>query len=318
MGKYIVRRLLWMVVVLFFVSIITFLLAFAVPGDPAKSIAGVHATPEVLQRIRTTLGLDKPLYVQYGKYLWALVRHGDMGFSYETQLPVTTAILQRFPATVMVAMFGIFFELLIGIPVGMISALKQYSVRDRVFTVLSLIGIAAPSFWLGLMLLYFLSFQLSNWTGVQIFPLGGYEGWSLSGLVYGILPGFTIGLGGAAWYSRMLRSSMLDILGADYIKAARAKGLPERTVIWRHIMRNALSPIVTLLGMDVGWFLGGVLVVEVVFGIPGIGQQAWNAIQTQDLPMIMGTVLFAAMLVTISNVVVDLAYTWLDPRVKYS
>ncbi len=309
MGKYIVRRLLWMVVVLFFVSLITFLLAFAVPGDPAKSIAGTHATPEILARIRHTLGLDLPIYRQYGVYLWHLAR-GDMGFSYETQLPVATAILQRFPATLMVAMFGIFFELLIGIPIGMTSALKQYGIRDRTFTILSLLFLSMPAFFLGMILMYLFAFQ---W---QIFPLGGYEGWAAP--LYGVLPGLTIGLGGAAWYSRMLRSSMLDILSADYVKAARAKGLPERTVVWRHIMRNAWSPIVTLLGMDVGWFLGGVLIIEIVFGIPGIGGQAYQAIQAQDLPMIMGTVLFAALLVTVSNFVVDLAYTWLDPRVKYS
>ena len=309
MGRYVVRRLLWMVVVLFFVSIITFLLAFAVPGDPAKSIAGTHATPEVLARIRTELGLDQPIWKQYGLYLWALVRHGSMGHSYETQLPVTTAILQRFPATVMVAFFGIFFELLIGIPIGMMSALRQYSIRDRTFTVFSLMFLSIPGFVLGMMPMYFLAYK------VQIFPLGGYEGWAQS--IYGLLPGLAVGLGGAAWYSRLLRSSMLDILGADYVKAARAKGLPERIVVWRHIMRNAWSPIVTLLGMDVGWFLGGVLVIEVLVGIPDIGWQAWNAIQTQDLPLIMGTVLFAALLVTVSNFVVDLAYTRLDPRVKY-
>jgi peptide/nickel transport system permease protein len=309
MGKYLVRRLLWVVVVLFFVSIITFLLAFAVPGDPAKSIAGVHATPEVLDRIRAELGLDKPFYEQYWIYLKNLLR-GDMGFSYETQRPVAQSIIERFPATAMIALFGIFFELLIGIPVGMVSALKQYSFRDRLFTVLSLLGIAAPGFWLGMLFMYLFAFQF------QIFPLGGYEGWAEP--LYGILPGLTLGVGGAAWYSRMLRSSMLDILSADYVRAARAKGLPERTVVWRHIMRNSWSPIITLLGLDFGWFLGGVLVIEVVFGVPGIGWQAWNAIQTQDLPMIMGTVLFAAVLVTVSNLVVDVAYTWLDPRVKYS
>jgi len=309
MGKYLVRRLLWVVVVLFFVSVITFLLAFAVPGDPAKSIAGVHATPEVLARIRAELGLDKPVYEQYWIYIQNLLQ-GDMGFSYETERPVAQSILERFPATAMIALFGIMFELLIGIPVGMVSALKQYSVRDRVFTVFSLLGIAAPAFWLGMILLYVFAYKL------QIFPLGGYEGWAEP--IYGILPGLTIGIGGAAWYSRMLRSSMLDILHADYVKAARAKGLPERTVIRRHIMRNSWSPIVTLLGLDFGWFLGGVLVVEVVFSIPGIGWQAWNAIQTQDLPLIMGTVLFSAVLVTMSNLVVDVAYTWLDPRVKYS
>jgi ABC-type dipeptide/oligopeptide/nickel transport system permease component len=309
MGKYLVRRLLWVVVVLFFVSLLTFLLAYAVPADPAKAVAGTHATPEVLTRIRHDLGLDKPIYEQYGLYLWHLV-HANFGYSFQTQLPVMTAILQRFPATVMIALFGIFFELLIGIPVGMVSALKQYSIQDRTFTVLSLLGIAAPAFWLGLIMLYFFAFR------VPLFPLGGYDGWLHP--VYGILPGLVLGIGGAAWYSRMLRSSMLDILNADYVRAARAKGLPERTVVWRHIMRNAWSPIITLLGMDFGWFLGGVLVIEVVFGVPGIGWQAWNAIQTSDIPMIMGTVVFAALLVVISNLVVDIAYTWLDPRVKYS
>ena len=308
MGRYIVRRLLWMVVVLFFVSLITFLLAFAVPGDPAKSIAGTHATPEILARIRHTLGLDEPIYKQYGLYLWHLV-HGNLGYSYETQLPVVTAILQRFPATTAVAVFGIFFELLIGIPIGMTSALKQYGIRDRTFTILSLLFLSMPAFFLGMLLMYFFAFK---W---PVFPLGGLD----QGVLYGcILPGLTLGLTGAAWYSRLLRSSMLDILNADFVKAARAKGLPERTVVWRHIMRNAWSPIVTLLGMDIGWFLGGVLIVEYVFGIPGIGQQAFLAIQNQDLPLIMGTVLFAALLVTVSNFVVDLAYTWLDPRVKYS
>ena len=182
MGKYVVRRLLWMVVVLFFVSLITFLLAFAVPGDPAKSIAGTHATPEILDRIRHNLGLDLPIWRQYGLYLWHLV-HGDMGYSYETQLPVATAILQRFPATLMVAMFGIFFELLIGIPIGMTSALKQYGFRDRTFTVLSLLFLSMPAFFLGMILMYLFAFQ---W---PIFPLGGYDGWAAPSTA--ILPGLT-------------------------------------------------------------------------------------------------------------------------------
>ena len=308
MGKYVVRRLLWMVVVLFFVSLITFLLAFAVPGDPARNIAGSHATPEVLGRIRRELGLNLPLWRQYTLYMWHLL-NGNMGYSYKTQLPVAASILQRFPATLMVAIFGIFFELLIGIPVGMVSALRQYGLRDRTFMALSLVFLSLPSFVLGMLLLYFLAYR------IPVFPLGSYEG--LLHPIYGVLPGLTLGLAGAAWYSRMLRSSMLDILNADFVKAARAKGLLERTVVWRHIMRNAWSPIVTLLGMDVGWFLGGVVVIEIVFGIPGIGGQAWTAIQTRDQPLVMGTVLFAALLVTVSNFVVDLAYTWLDPRVRY-
>jgi peptide/nickel transport system permease protein len=263
----------------------------------------------VLARITKEYGFDKPVYEQFGIYEWHLL-HGNLGFSYQTQLPVATSIWQRFPATVMIAVFGIFFELLIGIPIGMISALRQYSFRDRAFTVFSLLGIAAPSFWLGMILMYAFAFK---W---HVFPLGGYSGWGHPWS--GVLPGLTLGLGGAAWYSRMLRSGMLDILNTDYVKAARAKGLPERTVVQRHILRNAWSPIITLLGMDIGWFLGGVLVIEVVFGIPGIGQQAWQAILNQDTPMIMGTVVFAALLIVIANLLTDIAYTWLDPRVKYS
>ena len=310
MGRYIVRRLLWVVVVVFFVGLITFVMEYALPGDPARSIAGPHATPDTLARITKFYGFDKPIWTQYGIYMWHMI-HGNLGYSYNSQLPVAQSILERFPATIMIAVWGIFFELVIGIPIGMISALRQYSVQDRAFTLFSLVGVAAPSFWLGMLFIYAFCYQ------IHIFPnLGQYQGWSQPW--YGILPGLVLGIGGAAWYSRMLRSSMLDILNADYVKAARAKGLPERIVIWRHIMRNAWSPIITLLGMDVGWFLGGVLIIEIVFGFPGIGSQAWNAIEAQDTPMIMGTVQFAALLVVISNLVVDIAYTWLDPRVKYS
>ena len=310
MGKYIVRRLLWAVVVVLCVSAITFLITFVIPADPAKQVAGPHATPAVLAQIRHNLGLDKPLWYQYGLYLWHLL-HFNLGYSYVNQLPVMQQILQRFPATVMIALFAIFFELAIGIPIGMISALRQYSAQDRAFTIFSLLGVSMPTFFLGMLLIYFFAFR------IPIFPnLSAYSG--ALHPAYFILPGLTLGVTGAAWYSRMLRSKMLDILNAEYVKAARAKGLPERTVVWRHIMRNAWSPIITLLGMDVGWFLGGVLIVEIVFSIPGIGWQAWQAIENLDHPLIMGTVEFAALLVVLANLVTDIAYTWLDPRVKYS
>jgi peptide/nickel transport system permease protein len=302
--------LLWAIVVVLCVSAITFLITYVIPADPAKEIAGPHATPAVLAQIRHDLGLDKPVYYQYGLYLWHLV-HGNLGYSYINQLPVTQSILQRFPATVMIAVFAVLFELLIGIPIGMISALRQYSVQDRAATIFNLVFVSMPAFFLGMILLYFFAFRIS------IFPnLGAYPG--ALHPTYFILPGLTLGLTGAAWYSRMLRSKMLDILNAEYVKAARAKGLPERVVIWRHIMRNAWSPIITLLGMDVGWFLGGVVIVEIVFGVPGIGWQAWQAIENLDHPVIMGTVEFAALLVVLANLVTDIAYTWLDPRVKYS
>jgi peptide/nickel transport system permease protein len=310
MGKYIVRRLLWAVVVVLCVSAITFLIAYVIPADPAKEIAGPHASPAVLAQIRRSLGLDKPLYYQYGLYLWHLV-HGNLGYSYVNQLPVMQSILQRFPATVMIAVFGVIFELLIGIPIGMISALRQYSVQDRAATIFNLVFVSMPTFFLGMILIYFLAFRIPILPNMAAYPGALHP-------TYFILPGLTLGLTGAAWYSRMLRSKMLDILNAEYVKAARAKGLPERTVIWRHIMRNAWSPIITLLGMDVGWFLGGVVLVEIVFNIPGIGLQAWNAILNLDHPLIMGTVEFAALFVVLANLVTDIAYTWLDPRVKYN
>lgn len=307
MGKYIVRRLLWMVVVLFFVSLITFGIFFVGQSNPARAIVGTHASPANLERVTKYYGFDKPIYVQYSRYMGHLLK-GDLGTSYQTQQPVTRSILERFPATLTIGLAGIFFELLIGIPIGMMSALKQYSIRDRTLTVFSLLFLSLPVFFLGMMLLYLFGYV---W---PIFPLA-YPGWTHP--IAWVLPGLTLGLTGAAWYSRMLRSRMLDILGADYVKAARAKGLPERIVVWRHIMRNAWSPIITLLGMDFGWFLGGVLILEIVFGVPGIGRQAWDAIAAQDRPMIMGTVLFAALLVVVSNLVVDIAYSWLDPRVTY-
>ncbi len=307
MGAYLLRRLGWMVVVLFGVFTLTFVVTYMVPGDPARMIAGPGATSATVASIHRQLGLDRPLYVQYLSYLWGLL-HGDLGISFLRKVPVLPAILQRAPVTLEVAVGGVFFELLIGIPIGVLAALRPRSLWDRLATVFALLGLSAPGFWLGLLLLYYMAF-LHSW-----FPLGGIG----SPIVYYLfLPCLTVGLNGAAWYSRMLRSTMLDVLRAPFMQMARAKGVPTHLLLSRHLLPNVVIPIITMVGMDFGYFLGGVLVIEVVFGIPGLGQQAWQAIQVLDIPMIMGTVLFAAVAIVVMNILVDLSYVLFDPRVRY-
>ena len=306
MWKYLGKRLGWTVVVIWGVMTLTFLIAFAVPGDPARLIAGPGASAATVASIHRQLGLDQPIWTQYLEYCWRLL-HGNFGISFLRKVPVLPAILQRAPVTAMVAIGGVIFELLIGIPIGVLAALRPGSVWDRVATIFALLGLSAPSFWLGLFLLYYLAF-VNSW-----FPLGGV-GNPL--IYYLVLPCLTVGLNGAAWYSRMLRSTMLDILRAPFMQMARAKGVPGWLLLRRHVLPNVIIPIITMVGMDFGYFLGGVLIIEVVFGLPGIGQQAWQAIQVLDIPMIMGTVIFAAMAIVVMNVLVDLSYVLFDPRVR--
>jgi peptide/nickel transport system permease protein len=304
--RYIVRRLLYGLVVLWGVSIITFTLSFVLPGDPARAIAGPRATGPVLDKLRAEWGLDKPIPVQYVTYLSKVLR-GDMGRSYFTKMEVSQAIAQRLPMTVHLLIAGLLAELMIGLPVGILSALKQYSLWDRLGMIWSLIGISLPPYVVGLALLYAFAFK------VPIFALGGSEG-----VTAVVLPALTIGLAGGAWYARVMRSSMLDIITADYIRTAHAKGLPEWAVVLRHALRNAMRPIVMMMAGDIGFFFGGVLVVERVFGWPGIGFQAWTAIEFRDVPMIMGTVLIGAVFVVLANTMADIMRAVIDPQVRLS
>jgi peptide/nickel transport system permease protein len=308
MTAYIVRRLLWMVLVLFGVAAITFVIAFLVPGDPARLYAGTNASPAAIKIIHHQLGLDRPLWTQFGDYMWRVL-HLDFGFSYRYQTPVLPAILQRFPATAELALAGVFFELVIGLPIGILSAIRPGSFWDRATMVFTFVALAAPPFWLGLLFLFVFGVLL------PILPIGGYGGGAPQ---YLLLPALTLGLGGAAYYARLLRASLLDILKSDYVRTAWAKGLTERQVIQKHAIPNALTVIVSQLGMDLGYFLAGVVVIESVFAWPGIGKQAVDAIFTLDIPLVMGTVLFGALLIVTANVVVDISYTFLDPRVRYS
>lgn len=303
---FIFRRLFQTVPVFIGISIITFLLLYYLPADPARMYAGPSATVETVQRIRHELGLDQPLWVQYSTYM-SHALEGDLGFSYRKQAPVTDLLLSRIPYTFALTFAGIFVELIIGLPVGIISAVARGKAADRIGTFLSLIGISAPPFWMGLLLLYWLGFI------VPIFPLGGAD--SPSSI---FLPALTAGLGGAAWYARMMRSSMLDILSTDYVRAARAKGYSNTMAILRHALPNALNPIITMAGMDIPWFIGGVVIVERVFNWPGVGRMAVEAIETVDIPLILGTVIFTALMVIISSILIDIVQAVIDPRIRHS
>jgi peptide/nickel transport system permease protein len=305
MTSYIVRRLLWVIVTLFGVSLLTFLVIYAVPADPARLYAGPHASADVVAQIRHQMGLDRPLYFQYLAYMGNAL-HGDLGYSFHLQSNVLPVILARFPATAELAAAGILAEMVLGLPAGIFAALHRNGRFDQFVRIVSLLGISAPSFWVGLILLYYLGYV---W---PIFPLGGYG--QIEDLV---LPALTLGIGGAGWYARMLRSTMLDIVGLDYVRTARAKGVPRGRLVLRHVVRNALSPIVTMLGLDLAYFMGGVLVVETVFGWPGLGLLSWEAISYQDIPLIMGTVLFAALIIVLVNVLIDVSRGFLDPRVRF-
>ncbi len=305
MMKFVLRRITLGVPVLLGVSLITFVMIYYLPADPARMYAGPNASVETVARIRDQLGLNDPLWVQYGRYVWRAL-HGDLGFSYNLQMPVLQAIWARFPYTLQLIIGGILVELLIGIPVGVISAMRQYSWLDRVGMVIALLGVSAPPFWLGLLLLYWLAFR------VPIFPLGG-----TGGLQHLLLPALTAGVGGAAWYARMTRSSTLEVLAADYVRTAHGKGLATWGVLWRHILPNALNPVITMAGMDIPWFVGGVVLVEQVYAWPGIGRMAVVAINEVDIPLIMGTVVFTALLVIVSSILIDIVQGIFDPRIRH-
>jgi peptide/nickel transport system permease protein len=304
MWTYLARRILQSIPVLFGISIITFLLVYYLPADPARMYAGPSATVETVARIRHELGLDQPFWIQYIRYV-GRVLHGDLGFSYRKQIAVTTLILQRIPYTFALTLGGVFVELVLGLPIGIASAVGRGRWTDRIGMFIALLGVSAPPFWLGLLLLYWLGYL------IPIFPLGG-----AGSPAHLVLPALTAGLGGAAWYARMMRSSTLEILSADYIRTARAKGRTQLMVILKHVLPNALNPIITMAGLDIPWFIGGVVLVERVFDWPGLGRLAVEAIETVDVPLILGTVIFTALVVVISGILIDVVQGLVDPRIR--
>ena len=323
MLQYIARRLLWVVFLLFSVTLITFVIFTVLPaGDPAALRAGRQPSAELLAAIREQLGLDDPKPVQFWNYLLGILPFVggdgvDFGFSYQNNADVLDQILDRVPTTMVLAGGGVVLWLMIGIPVGIISAVKTGSLLDRVFMGLALIAISAPVYFLGLVALYVFADDIGL---VQVFPgnsaYSNAEGFGGKFLAL-LMPWTVLALAFAAIYARFLRGGLIDVLNEDYIRTARAKGLSERTVIFKHGLRAAITPIVTLLGLDIGILLGGAILTETVFNIQGIGRFAYEAIVRSDLPVIQGTVLFGAFFIVIMSLIVDIAYAFLDPRVRF-
>jgi peptide/nickel transport system permease protein len=314
-----VRRLLWGVVLLVVVSALTFLIFTTFPSaDPAALRAGRQATPELIAQIRHTLGLDQPVYVQYWRYLKGLVLHFDLGYSYQNDVSVRSALLQRLPVTISLTVGAFVIWMLVAIPIGVISALRRKSLLDRATMGGALVAISAPVYWLGLLALFLFSNDIGL---VHLLPgAGTYTPFSQNPWHWFtslLMPWCVLAAAFAAFYARMVRGNLIDVLGEDYIRTARAKGLSGRRIIVRHALRSALTPIVTMAGLDVGILLVGAILTETVFNIPGVGRYAYDAIVNSDLPTIQGTVLFGAFFIISANLFVDIVYAFLDPRVRY-
>jgi peptide/nickel transport system permease protein len=321
MARYIFRRLLGMILLLVLVSGVTFVIFNVFPStDPAALRAGRQPTPQIIERIREDLGLDRPLIVQFGDYIYRVFAHLDFGRSYVNNTNVLSQIRQNLPATISLTIGGVIVWMTFGLAVGIISAVKHRSLFDRAAIGLSLIAISAPVYWLGLVALYLFAPDFGVFGLSFIGGQGSYKPFSddpVKWLQSLVLPWCVLAAAFAAVYARLLRGSLLDVLGEDYIRTARAKGLSERRVILKHGVRSAITPVVTVLGLDIGILLGGAILTETVFNIPGIGRYAFNAINVSDLPVIQGTVLFGAFFIVMMSLVVDILYAFIDPRVRY-
>ena len=315
MLAYIVRRLFQLVIVLIGVTVITFFIMFAIPGDPAQLVAGKNATPEKIQSIRVRLGLDQPIYVQYYKFLGRLVR-GDLGESYQLQKPVTQMIRENAPNTIQLALAAVLIELL-GIPLGIYSALRQFTFWDTTLTTAALIIWGIPVFVLGVFMQWLFGYKLNL---LPLIGAGDNVAWvipaSWNSFLTLILPAVTLGMIEVAYISYMQRASMLEVIRADYIRTARAKGLSESRVVRKHAFKNAVIPVMTIAGIDLGALMGGAILTETVFNRPGIGLMIYQAIGARDLPVVAGGVLFATIIYVFANLFVDLGYAWVDPRIR--
>lgn len=304
MTSYIARRLLWMLVTMFLVSLVTFAVIFAGPVDPARALVGGRSQAATIEAVRSMYGLDDPVPVQYLRYMRGLLR-GDLGRSFYFHRPVFAALIEKVPATAQLALFTVLVIIVIGVPAGCICAAMANSLVDRAVMILGLVAISLPTFFIGVLLMYAFGFRL-RWL-----PTGGY-----GEVRHFVLPALSVGVPWSAWYATMLRSNMLDAISADYVRTANAKGLRRLVVIVRHVLPNAILPVLTMLGMDTAALLTGIALVEYVFSWPGIGWQTVQAAQNYDVPLIMGSVLLGALLMQLANLVVDIAYGWLDPRVR--
>jgi ABC-type dipeptide/oligopeptide/nickel transport system permease component len=297
-------RLFWSAVTLLGTAVLTFVLVNAVPGDVARVIAGSKASPEVIRQIHARYHLDDPAWKRLGRYLGELAR-GDLGYSFVTDQPVTEALLTRLPLSAALCAVAVVFWMLMAVPLGVLTARHRGSWFDRAVLVIGTVGLSLPSFWLARLLQYWLSYRL-GW-----FPVAGFHS-----VAHLLLPALTLALLAVGYYARLIHTNMVQVLDSPYVRAARAKGASETSVLFKHALRNALIPVVTVLGMDIAGLLGGVLFVENVFALPGIGTLAVQSVFNLDVPVIMGTVILSAVIVVCANLGVDLLYRWIDPRIK--
>ncbi|HJV05286.1 MAG TPA: ABC transporter permease [Actinomycetota bacterium] len=322
MGRYLIRRSLFLILVLFIVSFLTFLIFFKLPpGDPARLAAGRRTSPDILAQARENLGLDRPFWVQYWRFAQGLIpgptwMNEQVYFSYNNFVPVWPQIQQRLPYTITLALGAAGVWLLLGLPIGIVSAIRPRTVWDRAGMLFALFGVSAPVFWLGYLFLYVFWFKLQMFPGSSI-PI---DEPIFESIIRGrfVLPWVGLSLTFAAFYARMVRGNLMETMTEDYIRTARAKGLSERRVVFKHGLRSALTPVVTMFGLDLGLLLGGAVITEQVFNIPGIGQYVIDALTTNDFPAVMGVTVFAAFFIVVANLVVDVAYAFLDPRVRYT
>jgi peptide/nickel transport system permease protein len=331
MYRYLIRRLLWAGVLFLSVTVVSYIIFFLVPAEPARLMAGPQAPPDQVARIRKQMGLDDPVYVQYGRFLGGMMpisfdggphlKPPSLGRSYATRQPVTEIIKDAAPVTASLVFGGAILWMLIAVPIGILSALRPRSLLDRSAMVFVLIGISAHPVWIGLILIYFVGYKAG------LTPLGGYCdminpstdcGGPIEWAHSLILPWITFAILFAALYVRMIRANVLEAMNEDYVRTARAKGAPEWLVMRSHVLRNAMLPIVTMLGMDIGVALGGAIFTEAVFGLPGLGRSALQALEGFDLPAVMGIVVFATICVIVFNLFVDLLYAVIDPRIRLS
>ncbi len=304
MHRYVIKRLLMLIPVTILTSFIVFFIINLAPGDVVAQLTGGDATPEEVAEIRADLGLDQPIIVRYLKYLSGLVR-GDLGKSYLNGRSVFDAYMEKLPATLKLALASIFVSIIISIPLGISSAVHHGSIRDNVGMVAALLGLSMPNFWLGLLLIIAFSLNL-GWL-----PSGGAEGFQSI-----ILPAITVGTGLTAMLTRTTRSSMLDVIRQDYLRMARAKGVPEKVVIRKHALRNALIPVITVIGTQLGSCLGGAILTETVFAWPGVGRLILDAVNSRDIPMVTGCIILKTITISIILLIVDLLYAVVDPRIR--
>jgi len=304
-----VRRLGWMIVVVWFVVTTVFLVTALIPADPAKALLGPHATAESLASVRAHYCLDRGIAAQYGCWL-DHVAHGDLGESYRSKRAVTEIIADRMWPTAQLAFAAMLLQVVLGVPLGILAALRHGRWQDHGATVVALIAQSVPPFFVGTLLLYLFAYRW-GWL-----PLGGYGTGGWDRVAHLVLPAMTLATVGLAYYARAMRAELLDVLGEDYIRTARAKGLPETAVVGRHALRNALGPLITLIGLELGVLLGGSVVTELIFAWPGLGRELMQAILQIDMPLIIGVVLVSAIAIAVVNLLVDLVYLWVDPRLR--